>query len=138
LHLISLYLHGCVGESCDQSGGSSLSRFGGTENSPVGRLALVNWVIALIVITLLSCSSSASNNEQRRFFQEEYGLETHGRKTWFDHLVEVDPDAIKTTIAPNYEENAPLAVLPFTDRGSANYVVNKIPLTFRGQQQRES
>jgi hypothetical protein len=29
-------------------------------------------------------------------------------------------------------------VLPFTDRGSANFVVDKIPLTFRKRQQRAS
>jgi hypothetical protein len=94
----------------------------------------------LIIITLAGCSSAVTNNGQRRFFQNEYGLQTHGRKTWFDHLVEFDPGGIKTTIAPDYEQHAPLkiAVMPFTDRGNANYVVNKIPLTFRDKQQREN
>jgi Putative bacterial lipoprotein (DUF799) len=123
--------------------GSTHSRsndFDGRKHSPVGTPLLISWSIALIAMTLAGCSSSASNYEQRRFFQKEYGLETHGRKTWFDHLVEVDPGGIKTTIAPNYEQNAPLkiALLPFTDRGSANYVVDKIQLTFRNRQQREN
>ena len=45
---------------------------------------------------------------------------------------------MKTNIAPDYEAVAPqtIAVLPFTDRGSANYVVNKIPLTFRNANER--
>jgi putative lipoprotein DUF799 len=124
-------------------GGSPHSRsndFDGRKHSPVELTALASWVSLLIAMTLAGCSSSASNYEQRRFFQKEYGLETHGRKTWFDHLVEVDPGGIKTSIAPNYERNAPLkiAVLPFTDRGSANYIVDKIPLTFRDKQQREN
>jgi Putative bacterial lipoprotein (DUF799) len=106
----------------------------------VRHLVLVGWSLTSIIITLAGCSSAVTSNEQRRFFQNEYGLQTHGRKTWFDHLVELDPGGIKTTIAPDYEQDAPLkiAVLPFTDRGNANYVVDKIPLTFRDEQQREN
>jgi hypothetical protein len=87
-----------------------------------------------------SCSPAVTNSEHRRFFRDEYQLETHGRKTWFDHLVELDAGGFTTTIAPDYEQHAPLkiAVLPFTDRGSANYVVDKIPLTFRNERQREN
>jgi len=109
-------------------------------HSPVNFLALVSWSLTLIAMMLAGCSTAATQNEQRRFFQEEYGLQTHGRKTWFDHLVEFDPGGIKTTIVPDYEQHAPLkiAVLPFTDRGSANYKVDKIPLTFRDGQQREN
>ena len=53
-------------------------------------------------------------------------------------MVELDPGQIKTKIAPDYEALAPqtIAVLPFSDRGSANYVVDKIPLTFRNANQR--
>ena len=96
--------------------------------------------MGLIAMMLTGCSTRANNYEQRKFFQDEYGLETHGRKTWFDHLVEVDPGGIQTTIAPNYEEKAPLkvAILPFSDRGSANYIVDKIPLTHRSKQEREN
>src|SRR5579859_4054329 len=103
-----------------------------------------SWVIlgsiGLIALTLAGCGSSATNYEQRRFFLKEYGLETHGRKTWLDHLVEFDPGSIKATVAPNFAQNAPakIAVLPFTDRGNANFVVDKIPLTFRGRQAREN
>ena len=74
-------------------GGSPHSRsngFYGGQPSAVG-LPLVSWGIALIAMTLAGCSSSGSNYEQRSFYQKEYGLETDGRKTWFDHLVEVDP-----------------------------------------------
>jgi Putative bacterial lipoprotein (DUF799) len=97
-------------------------------------------IVALLVMAVsMSACAQASNPDQRRFFRPEYDLATHGRKTWFDHLVEVDPGGIKTEIAPNYDEQAPqrIAVLPFTDLGSANYVVNKVPLTFRNEQERE-
>ena len=44
-----------------------------------------------------------------------------------------------SAMAKDYEEHPPatIAVLPFTDHGSAQYNVNKIPLTFRNKQQRE-
>jgi hypothetical protein len=41
-------------------------------------------------------------------------------------------------MAKDYEEHAPatIAVLPFSDRGTAQYVVDKIPLSFRNKQER--
>src|SRR5260221_8491728 len=66
-------------------------------------------------------------------------MDTHGKKTLFDHLVEVDPGQLNVHLAANYDQVAPLriAVLPFSDRGNANFVVDKIPLTFRNQEQRD-
>ena len=86
-------------------------------------------------IVLSGCARTSYENST--FFRKEYGLDTHGRKTWLDHLVEVDPSHLDVHLAENYEHVAPLriAVLPFSDRGSANFVVDKIPLTFRNQQQ---
>jgi hypothetical protein len=94
--------------------------------------------LALVCAAAPGCSTSHTDYSNRPFFRTEYGLETHGRKTWFDHLVEVDPGGIKTTIAPNFEEAAPerVAVLPFGDLGSANFVVDKIKLTYRTPEQK--
>jgi len=107
-------------------------------HSPAGAAATAAALLA-IVLSLSACAQTAQP-DQRRFFRPEYGLETHGRKTWFDHVVEVDPGRIKTVIAPDYDAVAPLriAVLPFTDWGSANYVVDKIPLTHRNSEEREN
>jgi len=99
--------------------------------------SLTYGAIALMALAIGGCSSHA-DQANRTFFRSEYGLETHGRKTWFDHLIEVDPGGIKTEIPPNYDQIAPerIAILPFIDRGSANYVVDKIQLTRRsGEQQ---
>ena len=84
-------------------------------------------------LALNGCAQTAPNYNERTFFRDEQGLDTHGRKTWFDHLVELDPGGLKTHIAADYEQVAPekIAVLPFTDRGSAQFVVDKIPLTHR-------
>jgi hypothetical protein len=96
---------------------------------------------ALIVLipALAGCSNvSESTAERRPFFQPEYQTESHGRKTLFDRVVELDPGRLHVNVAPDYQRNAPLkvAVLPFVDRGSANFVVDKIPLTFRNEPQR--
>lgn len=88
--------------------------------------------LVLSSLTLAGCAQTTTNYDNR-FFRDEQGLDTHGRKTWFDHLVELDPGGLKTHIATDYEQAALaiIAVLPFTDRGSAQYVVDKIPLTHR-------
>src|SRR6202050_3960515 len=89
-----------------------------------------------IAATLLIAGCAAQNpeaGEDRPFFQQEQATETHGRKNWFDHLIEVDPGRLKVDIASDYQEHAPavLAVLPFCDQGSGNFTVDKIPVTFR-------
>ncbi len=98
-----------------------------------------SWTFIVLVIftsaVVSGCSPAANtaNYDKRTFFREEYGLDTHGRKTWFDHLVELDPGQLKVHLAADYDQVAPakIAVLPFTDHGSAQYVVDKIPLTHR-------
>jgi hypothetical protein len=102
---------------------------------------LCRLVLSATLASLAGCSSVSQRvEEQRPFFQPEYDLTSHGRKTLFDRLVELDPGGLHVKVASDYERNAPLriAVLPFTDRGSANFVVDKIPLTFRDRQQRAS
>lgn len=113
------------------------------DNTPritiVGRRRIVSMLAASMILGSLAISGCAQTSyENRPFFRNEYGLDTHGRKTWFDHLVEVDPGRLDTHVAANYEQDAPqkIAVLPFVDHGSANYVVDKVTLTFRDAQKR--
>ncbi|HKD67325.1 MAG TPA: hypothetical protein VKB84_10830 [Candidatus Binataceae bacterium] len=96
------------------------------------------YLLIAFAATLLTGCASRNNFEERPFFQQEYELESHGRKTWFDRLVEFDPGRFHVDVARDFNSNPParIAVLPFTDQGSANYVVDKIPLTFRTKQQR--
>ncbi len=105
------------------------------------RNLLYRLMLSAFLAGLAGCSSVSQRTEERRpFFQPEYELTTHGRKTQFDRIVELDPGGLHVNVASDYQSNAPLrvAVLPFTDRGSANFVVDKIPLTYRDQQQRAS
>ena len=61
----------------------------------------------------------------------------HGRKNWLDHLIEVDPGSLAVEMASDYQERAPtvIAVMPFCDKGSANFTVDKVPVTFRNEQE---
>ncbi len=94
-------------------------------------------LLAVLAVTAIA-GCATSNYETRSFFRKELATETHGRKTWFDHLVEVDPGGFKVELTSDYWREPPerIAVLPFTDRGSAQYVVDKIPLSFRDEEQR--
>ena len=105
------------------------------------RIVLCCLILPAALASFAACSSVSQRAEERRpFFQPEYELTSHGRKTLFDRVVELDPGGLHVKVASDYQSNAPLriAVLPFTDRGSANFVVDKIPLTFRDRQQRAS
>jgi hypothetical protein len=105
----------------------------------VTRNFLYRLILSAVLASLAGCATVSQHTEERRpFFQPEYNLESHGRKTLFDRVVELDPGGLHVKVAPDYQQNAPLriAVLPFTDRGSANFVVDKIPLTFRDHEQR--
>lgn len=93
----------------------------------------------LLVVTLLGTSCATVHSEHRAFFLPEQGRETHGRKTWFDHLVEFDPGKLTVQVADDYASRPPrrIAVLPFIDQGSAQFVVNTIPLSFRDAEAQE-
>ncbi len=101
---------------------------------------LVSVVTALALAGCARVSESSKRSpEERPFFQEELETESHGRKTWFDYLVETDPGRLELKVAPDYDEHPPavLAVLPFCDYGSANFTIDKIPITFRNKRERE-
>ena len=94
--------------------------------------------VTLLLLTVSGCATMRT--QPHAFFLPEQDRETHGRKTWFDRLVELDPGHITVTVAADYAQNPPrrIAVLPFVDQGSAQFVVNKIPLSFRDAEEQES
>jgi hypothetical protein len=85
---------------------------------------------------LIGCASSSY--ESRPFFQHEYAAESHGQKNILDRIVETDPGGFKVETSPQYLKDPPerIAVLPFADVGSANFVVDKIALTHRSKIER--
>ena len=96
-------------------------------NFPQSLVLAIAASLALSALALSGCASRTTAPDNRTFFRDEQGLETHGRKTWFDHLVELDPGGLKTHLAADYDQAAPekIAVLPFNDCGSAQYEVDK-------------
>jgi hypothetical protein len=107
----------------------------------IGRRRIVSMLAASMILGSFALSGCAAKTDRtdRPFFRNEYGLETHGRKNWFDHLVELDPGELKTKVSPDYEQAAPqrIAVLPFGDHGRANFTVDKVPLTFRSEEKKK-
>ncbi len=92
----------------------------------------------LCALTILLAGCSATRYQAKPFFLTEQELDTHGRKTWLDRLIETDPGHATCTLADGYQTNPPrkIAVLPFADEGDGRYVVNKVPLDFRNEDAR--
>jgi hypothetical protein len=91
-------------------------------------------VAAVVAIAIAGCSTSTTPQYQTRpFFLSEEDTATHGRKSWFDRMIETDPGATDYAVATDYQEQPPrrIAVLPFVDHGNGEYTVDKISLSFR-------
>ena len=131
---------------CPTSDGSELPQRDVRPRSSFGHSHAADriWIFiigALSLITTGGCSVQdpqiAATREQRPFFQAEQGTETHGRKNWLDRMIEVDPGKLRVEMASDYQEHPPavIAVMPFADEGPANFTVDKIPVTFRNEQE---
>jgi putative lipoprotein DUF799 len=94
--------------------------------------------IVAVLLLLAGCSHTSTQYRTRPFFLPEEEATTHGRKAWYDRIVEVDPGGAKFTVAADYEQAPPktIAVLPFTDLGDGSFVVDKIPILRRSDQER--
>jgi hypothetical protein len=87
---------------------------------------------------LAGCSTESTQYQSRRFFLTEEDATTHGRKAWYDRAIEVDPGGAKFSLAVDYQQAPPksIAVLPFTDLGEGKFVVDKLPLLPRSDEER--
>jgi hypothetical protein len=99
---------------------------------------------AIVAAVSLTCCTSVSlqtqqAREERPFFQPEQETEIHGRKNWFDYLIEADPGTFRVETLADYRERPPavIAVLPFGDEGEANFTIDKIPITFRNKKEQD-
>jgi Putative bacterial lipoprotein (DUF799) len=93
------------------------------------------YVFFLLSALLGGCASTQP--QARPFFLTEEAVETHGRKTWFDRLIEADPGGVSFVIAGDYQERPPrkIAVLPFVDKGKGSYLLNKISVKTRDEEE---
>jgi hypothetical protein len=89
-------------------------------------------VLATVIIAVSGCSTTPQY-QTRPFFLSEEDTATHGRKSWFDRVIETDPGVTDDVIAADYQAEPPrrIAVLPFVDHGDGEYTVDKIPLSWR-------
>jgi hypothetical protein len=94
------------------------------------------WIFFVVSISSLLVGCASNSYESRPFFQHEYAAESHGQKNILDRIVETDPGGFKVETSPQYLKDPPerIAVLPFADIGSANFVVDKIALTHRNKE----
>lgn len=95
------------------------------------------FVLAALMIAISGCSTTAPNYQTRPFFLAEEDTATHGRKSWFDRIIETDPGISHYVVAADYQAQPPrrIAVLPFVDHGNGDYMVDKISLSFRKSQE---
>jgi hypothetical protein len=75
---------------------------------------------AMVVIAGCSTTNTAPQYQTRPFFLSEEDTATHGRKSWFDRIIETDPGVTDYVVAADYQEQPPrrIAVLPFVDHGN--------------------
>jgi len=94
--------------------------------------------IVTVLLLLAGCSAKSTQYRTRPFFLPEQEASTHGRKAWYDRVLEADPGGAEFSVAADYEQAPPkkIAVLPFTDLGDGSFVVDKIPLLRRSNQER--
>jgi len=95
-------------------------------------------IFFVVAISSLLVGCASNSYESRPFFQHEYAAESHGQKNILDRIVETDPGGFKVETSPQYLKDPPerIAVLPFADIGSANFVVDKVALTHRSKIER--
>ena len=96
-------------------------------------------VVLVMALMLMAVQQRPRITTHGRFFSLSRVLSFTARKTWLDHLVEVDPGRVPVKLAGDYADNPPehIAVLPFVDHSNAQFRVNKIALTRRNEQQKE-
>ena len=101
-------------------------------------MTMILGMLPLALSLLADCSTASTQYKSRPFFLTEEEVATHGRKAWYDRVVELDPGRAEFTVAADYQQAPPkkIAVLPFTDLGQGEYVVDKLPLLPRSDQER--
>jgi hypothetical protein len=92
----------------------------------------------VIWFLLAGCTTPSTQYQSRPFFLTEEAVTTHGRKAWYDRLFEIDPGGAIFAVAGDYQSMPPktIAVLPFTDFGDGKFVVDKVSLIPRNDQER--
>jgi hypothetical protein len=96
------------------------------------------YLFSMLLMLLAGCATAPTQPLSRPFFQTEQELDTHGRKTWYDQVLEADPGHVSLVIVGDYQERPPrkIAVLPFADHANGDYLINKIQVKSRDEEER--
>jgi hypothetical protein len=103
------------------------------------RLNCYSSSLLLVLFLFAGCCLTASiEYKSRPFFLIEEDVTKHGQKAWYDKALELGPGGVELTVAADYQEAPPkrIAVLPFTDLGKGDFVVDKLPLVPRSEEER--
>ncbi|TFE69354.1 hypothetical protein A7Q09_05545 [Methylacidiphilum sp. Yel] len=95
--------------------------------------------ILAVFFLLFGCSGIRTPPEEQKLFLKEPSISNHGRKTLYDHVVDIDPGRIKSRTSSLFYELPPksIAVLPFVNKDSGNFYLDKVALTNRNPQWKE-
>ncbi|WP_052250515.1 GNA1162 family protein [Methylacidiphilum kamchatkense] len=95
--------------------------------------------ILAVFFFFLGCSGIRTPPEEQKLFVKEPSISNHGRKTLYDHVVDIDPGRIKSKTSTLFYELPPktIAVLPFVDKDSGNFYLDKVAVTNRNPQWKE-
>jgi hypothetical protein len=93
------------------------------------------YLLFSLLVLLAGCASTQP--QPSPFFLTEKEIETHGRKTWYDRLMDADPGSTSFVIAGDYQERPPrkIAVLPFVDEGKGTYLIDRVSVKTRDKEE---
>ena len=75
-------------------------------HSVLGSYYSFSGLIAVLFL-LAGCSTASIEYKSRPFFLTEEEVATHGRKSWYDRIVELDPGGAEFTVAADYQQRPP-------------------------------
>jgi hypothetical protein len=92
-------------------------------------------LIIVLLISLFVTGCSSSNGKRRTtgeepFFQNEEGLDAHGKKTTIDRMYQLDPGGKEFDISDKFYTDPPrkIAILPFDNLVGGKYILNSVSL----------
>ena len=86
------------------------------------------FTVPTTVLFLLAgcCPTALTTYKSRPFFLIEEDVTTHGRKAWYDSIIELDPGDAELTVAADYQQAPPIEMQQHVDG------LQKNPNTLKG------
>jgi len=98
-------------------------------------LKAVKGLVVLLLISLLAAGCFSRNSGRKTtgeepFFQNEEGLDEHGKKTTLDRMYQLDPGGKEFDISDKFYTDPPMkiAILPFDNLVGGKYILNSVPI----------